>query len=234
MSFRVRASAIALSSAACLLLAPAAMASSRGPVQVTGKQLRSALLPGSDFVSGYGVLAGSDSGGKLEHSAMFNLSSLPCNAFWPDIGVVEGFGDTAFAFDAIAYKSGSLPSVIEIFEQTVYQFASTRAASSWFAALNAEYRSCPKVTVRDPHGLTFRWTVLSRSKQHVGDHQALQLSENVSNLKVPGPPQKTDVLWTLDGTDVYMINTTLVSTSSPRPTQSSLTLKLIARVGALR
>jgi hypothetical protein len=38
--------AIAVTAAACLLLAPAAMAS---PAQVTGKQLRSALLPASDF-----------------------------------------------------------------------------------------------------------------------------------------------------------------------------------------
>ena len=35
-----------------MLLSPAAMASSHGPVQVTGKQLKSALLPASDFVAG--------------------------------------------------------------------------------------------------------------------------------------------------------------------------------------
>jgi hypothetical protein len=231
MSFRVKASAIALTAAACLLLAPTAMAASRGPVQVTGKQLRSALLPGSDFLPGYGVLAGSDSGGKLEHSVMFNLASMPCYAFWPDIGVVAGLGDTAFAFDGIAPKPGSLPSVIELFQQAVYQFASTHAASSWFAALNGEYRSCSKVTVKDPNDLAFRYTVLSRSKQHVGGHQALQLAENVTNLKVGSPPSKIDVLWTLDGTDVYLINTTPANASSPQP---ALTLKLIARVSALR
>jgi hypothetical protein len=43
MSFRVKASAIAVSAAVCMLLAPAAMASagvSHAPVQVTGKKLK--------------------------------------------------------------------------------------------------------------------------------------------------------------------------------------------------
>jgi len=51
---------------------------------------------------------------------------------------------------------------------------------------------------------------------------------------VAGGALATDVLWTIDGTDVYMISTTLVTTPTPQPTQSSLTLKLIARVTALR
>jgi hypothetical protein len=41
-------------------------------------------------------------------------------------------------------------------------------------------------------------------------------------------------MWTIDGTDVYLINTIPQNTGSPHPTQSSLTLKLIARVAALR
>lgn len=72
MSFRARASAVALTAVACILLAPAAMASS-GPVQVTGKQLKSALLP----------------------------------------------------------ASGGVASVDEVFDQSVYQFASARARSAY-------------------------------------------------------------------------------------------------------
>jgi hypothetical protein len=229
MSFRVKAIAAA-AAAACLLLAPAAMASSRGLVQVTGKQLKSALLPGSDFGPGP-ILSETDTGGRLEHGALFNLHSMPCQAFWPDIGIVPGFGDTAFAFEVIT--SSSVSSGPRLFEQSVYQFASTVAASSFFAELNAKYRSCSSVTVSDPNG-RFQWTVRSQSKQHVGGHQALQLAENVTKLKTSAPPSKIDVLWTLDGTDVCMNNATLFNTSSPQPSLSSLTLKLIARVGALR
>lgn len=224
---------MSLSAIALVLLAPAALASAHGPVQVTGKQLKSALIPATGFLPGYGVVTGSDSGGKLEHGAMFNLPSMPCQAFWPDIGVVPGFGDSAFATEVVGYRSG-IPSVIETFEQSVYQFTSTHAASSFFAELNAKYRSCPSVTVSDPGGLTLRWTVRARSTQHVGGHQALQLAENQTDSKLPGPPLKIDAVWTIDGTDVYLISTTLVNTNSPKPAQFLLILKLIARVQALR
>ncbi len=59
MSFRVKASAIAVSAAICTLLAPAAMASagvSHAPVQVTGKKLRSGLLPPTRFQPGYSTI----------------------------------------------------------------------------------------------------------------------------------------------------------------------------------
>jgi len=52
MPFRVKASAIAVSAAICTLLAPAAMASagvSHAPVPVTGKKLKSGLLPPTRF-----------------------------------------------------------------------------------------------------------------------------------------------------------------------------------------
>ena len=64
MSFRTKVSAIAVTAAACMLFAPAAMASS-GPIQVTGRQLKSALLPASDFLAGYSAGAELDSVGLL-------------------------------------------------------------------------------------------------------------------------------------------------------------------------
>jgi hypothetical protein len=77
-------------------------------------------------------------------------------------------------------------------------------------------------------------TVRSQSKQRVGGHQAEQLVESVSVSQVAGPPLLTYVLWNIDGTDVYMISTTLLNVPSPKPAQASLTLKLIARVSHLR
>jgi hypothetical protein len=44
----------------------------------------------------------------------------------------------------------------------------------------------------------------------------------------------TVALWTLDGNDIYMINSMLLSVHAPKPTLSSLMLKLIPRVRALR
>jgi hypothetical protein len=234
MSLRAKASAIALTAAACLLITPTAMASSRGPVQVTGKQLKSALLPPSDFVAGYAVVYAANSGGRLEHGRTYNLPSMSCRVFWPSAGVTQGFGETAFAADLVGPKSDTLLGVAEIFGQTVYQFASTHTAATFLSQLNAKYRSCRSVAVPDGKGGLLRWTVHSQSKQRVGGHQALQVVDYLSDSKVPGRPTVTYLLWTVSGADIYLISTLLLSTASPQPTQSSLTLKLIARVTALR
>lgn len=96
MSFRTKVSAIAVTAAACMLFAPAAMASS-GPIQVTGRQLKSALLPASDFLASYSAGAELDSGRKLEHGTVFKLPSMSCKNFWLFIGVVGGFGETSYS-----------------------------------------------------------------------------------------------------------------------------------------
>jgi hypothetical protein len=232
VSFRSKVSAIAITAAACVVFAPAAMASS-GPVQVTGKQLKSALLPASDFLAGYSVGSEDDSGRRLEHGTSFKLTSLSCNNFWLVIGVVGGFGDTAFASDLVDTKSTSV-TVFETFSQAVYQFPSTHAAASFYSQLNAKYRSCRTVTSSDGKGGSLRRTVHSQSKERVGGHQAVRLVESLSDSKVAGPALDTYVLWTIDGADVYMISTTPLSVSTPQPAQSSLTLKLVTRVSHLR
>ena len=233
MSFRAKVTAIAITAAACMMLAPAAMASS-GPVQVTGKQLKSALLPTTDFAAGYGVIYAANSGRTLEHGSVFHLASMSCKVFWPAVGVVQGFGETAFATDLIGAKQGTIPAVTEIFSQTVYQFASTHTASTFLSQLNAKYRSCRSVTASDTKGGTLRWAVHSQAKQRVGGHQAIQVVEDLSDSKVPGPPSVIYLLWTVNGADIYLISTQPLSVTKPQPTQSSLTLKLIARVTKLR
>lgn len=232
MSLRAKASAVALAASAFMLFAPAAMASSHGPIQVTGKQLKSALLPASDFLVGYAASNESDSGRKLEHGTVFSLHSMSCKEFWPFIGIVQGFGETSFASDLVDNKTGA-SGVFQVFDQSVYQFASTHAASSFFGQLNAKYQSCRTLRESDTKGGTLTWTVRSKSKQRVGGHQALKLVESLSDSSVKGSTT-IDVLWTIDGTDLYMIDTILINTSSPRPTQASLTLKLISRVTGLR
>jgi hypothetical protein len=234
MSLRVKVSAVAIAAASCLLLAPSALASTKGPVQVTGKQLKSALLPTADFAAGYGVIASATSGAKLEHGAVFHLPSMSCKFFWPAAGATRGFGETAFATDLIGVKQGSIPSVFEVFSQSVYQFASTRTASTFLSQLNAKYRSCRSTTISDTKGGTLRWTARSESKQRVGGHQALLVVENLSDSKTPGTPDVTYLLWTVNGADIYLISTDPLTLAKPQPAQSSLTLKLIARVTKLR
>jgi hypothetical protein len=86
----------------------------------------------------------------------------------------------------------------------------------------------------DGHGGTLRETVHFRKAERVGGHQSLLLTEYLTDTRIGGPRVVTDALWTVDGTDVYMVNSQLLNVHSPKPTLSSLMLKLIARVRALR
>jgi hypothetical protein len=230
MSVRAKASAVAIAALACVLLAPAAMAST-GPVQFTGRQLKTALLPASDFVAGYTSTDESDSGRHLEHGSLFSLRSMSCSNFWLFSGQEAGFGETAFATDLVEDKTGRL-NLQETFVQSIYQFASTRAAALFFGRLMDKYRSCRSAGEPGGSGKTIRETLHSESALRVGVHQASQVIEYVTASETPGPPLVFYLLWTIDGTDVYWISTNPDS-GSPRPTQSSLTLKLIARVSAL-
>ena len=236
MSFRIKASAIAVIAAACALLTPTAMASpgsSHSPVQVTGKQLKGALLPPSRFQPSYVTIFSANSGGRLEHGTLLHIPSLKCSDFWGFIGVGQGFGETAMATETAASKSAAAP-VEEIFDQSVYQSASNHAATSLFGQISAKYKSCRSVGVSDGHGGTLKRTVHSRTVKRVGGHQSLLLTEYLTDTRIPGPRTVTDALWTLDGTDVYMVNSQLLNVNSPQPTLSSLMLKLISRVTALK
>jgi hypothetical protein len=231
MSVRVKASAVALAALACLLLAPAATASP-GPVQFTGRQLKAALLPASDFVAGYISTDESDSGRHLEHATVFRLRSMNCSTFWLFSGQVAGFGETAFATNLVEGKTGRL-NPQETFVQSIYQFASTRAAASFYGQLTRKYRSCRSAGEPGGSGKTIRETLHSEAALLFGGHHASQVIEYVTASRTPGPPLVFYLLWTIDGTDVYWISTNQDS-GSPRPALSSLTLKLIARVSALR
>ena len=236
MPFRVKASAIAVSAAVCMLLAPAAMASagvSHAPVQVTGKKLKSGLLPPTRFQPSYSTIFASNSGGRLEHGAVFHIPSMKCVNFWNFIGNVKGFGETAFATESATSKSGKAP-ILEIFSQSVYQSASNHAATVLTGQISAKYKSCKSISFSDGHGGTIRETVHARKAERVGGHPSLLLTEYLTDTKIKGARVVTKALWTIVGTNVYMIDSSLLNVTSPKPTLSSLMLKLIARVRALK
>ena len=236
MLFRARASAIAATAAAFVLLfTPTAMASAHGPVQVTGKQLKSALIPATGFLSRYRTLFESDSGGRLEHGVTLSIPSTKCFDFWSGVGdgVGQGYGESATAEDLVGNGSPPAP-VAEIFGQAVYQFATSRGAASFYNQIGAKYRSCRSVSVSDGQGGTLREWVHARYTQRVGGHQALLLIKYLNDARIGGATVVTYALWTLAGTDAYLVDSQLLNVTTPQPSLSSLTLKLIARVTALR
>jgi hypothetical protein len=236
MSFRAKASAVAFTAAICTLLAPAAMAApgpSHAPAQVTGKQLKNGLLPPSHFLPGYVGISSFNSGGALERGTAFHIPSMGCVKFWSFIGTVAGFGENAFAEQTIDAKSVTAP-VQENFQQTVYQAASNKAAATLFGQISARYKSCKSVSYSDDNGGRLKRTVRARTTERVGGHQSLLLTETLSDSRIGGPAVLADALWTLDGTDVYLLSSQLLNVTSPKPALSSLMLELISRVRALK
>jgi hypothetical protein len=236
MSFRSKAGAVAVAAAICTLLAPAALAApglSHSPAQVTGKKLKGGLLPPTGFLPGYKTLFASNSGGSLEHSATFHIPSMKCANFWLFNGNVKGFGETGFATETATSKSVAAP-VQELFQQTVYQLASNQAATAFENQIGAKYKSCKSVSSSDGQGGKLKQTVHSRVTERVGGHKSLLLTEYVTDSKTPGPPVVIKALWTLDGTDVYLVSSELLNVNAPKPTLPSLMLKLISRVRALK
>jgi hypothetical protein len=236
MSFRSKAGAVAVAAAMCTLLAPAAIASpglSHSPAQVTGKKLKTGLLAPTGFLPGYKTLFTSNSGGSLEHSTTFRIPSMKCADFWLFNGNVKGFGETAFATETATSKSVTAP-VQELFQQSVYQLASNHAATTSYSQIGAKYKSCKSVSSSDGQGGKLKQAVHSRVTERVGGHKSLLITEYVTDSKTPGPPLVIKALWTLDGTDVYLVNSELINVKAPKPTVSSLMLKLISRVRALK
>jgi hypothetical protein len=238
MAFRIKACA-AMAAVTGALFTPAALASpgiSHAPVQVTGKQLKNGLLPPSHLLPGYVTLSSGNSGGSLEHGASRRIPPMDCFVYLASIGVDKGYGETAFADQMAAAKSASPFITQEIFQQAVYQFAGSRAASSFFGQISAKFRTCKVVITKDTKGGTLKQVVHARSALRVGGHQSLQIVEYLTDSKTPEPgtPLVTYWLFTVDGTNVYIINSVLGNVHAPKPTLSSLMLKLIPRVRALR
>ena len=86
----------------------------------------------------------------------------------------------------------------------------------------------------DGNGGTIRETVHARKEERVGGHPSLLLTEYLTDTKLKDTRVVTKALWTIVGTNVYMIDSHLLNVTSPKPTLSSLVLKLIARVRALK
>ena len=76
--------------------------------------------------------------------------------------------------------------------------------------------------------------VHSRSALRVGGHQSLQVVEFLSDTKVPGPPLVTYGCSPSTARMSTWSTALLLNVHAPKPTLSSLMLKLIPRVRALK
>jgi hypothetical protein len=238
MLLRTAAVALAALGASGLLLAPAAQASSR-PVQVNGNQLKSALLPASAFGSGYQAGPSSGSGGTVFNlPALDRISRMSCGTF-EDLTGLGNFGQTAFASGYINNPNafgGDYPNTVDNFIQSVDQFASAKAASSYYGQAYAKYAKCKDFTESlpedpNPGGGSSETTVQSFSKTSVGKYRAFQVGQINDDSESTGIDIYLNTLVAVAGTDVFYIMSIAFTND---PISTAVMHELISRVLKLR
>ena len=210
-----------------LLLAPASRAAAPRGVQLTGIQLASALLPASYFPSGYQAVQYWDynSGRRLEHGqARYHLATFSCQTYLLDALPHAGFGETATADIVINSKRRGA------YQQTVWQFASSSQAATFYQQMYAFTVRCRTIRVKTPTD-TAGLTTQSLNKTRIGGRQAFQAVQTATGTGMPATINET--LVTVAGADVFLIDA--IGQKPPtRPAPAIVLLDLVTRVQAFR
>jgi hypothetical protein len=206
--------------------------------QVSGTRLASALLPATAFGEWYfeakdqlntGVLL-------LAPEASVTPTRLTCEN-WEEHVYAGGWGNTAGAEDAVVSEypfvvGDTYPNLTLAADQNVVQFATPKAAATYYNQAYAKDDACQSVTTNGPTGLggTQQLTNQSLVKTTIGGNQAFNLVENsVFSLAASDAWYKVTVV-VLSGTDVYTI-TEFNGTNDP--IEPSLVTQLIKQTQAL-
>jgi len=233
MSLRAKVIASLALATSAFLVVPAAAQAATHPVQVTGAKLKTALLPASAFGSGF-KLEGAEGTGKslLHQKATKHISTMSCVNF-EGLGLF-GYGESGAAGSVIEDENPTGLSDLAnvLYEQTVYQFPTTKAATAFYNQAHAKYASCKSFSETDSSGTT-TITLKSIGKAKVSSYRAFGLTQGIteSGSADSGISLKLNTLVTVKGADVFVfINAGTGGHTVPAKTM----LKLISRVAALR
>ena len=238
MSFRRAVVTCTALVTAGLMLGPSALASTHKVVQVNGEQLRSALLPATTFGPDYTAGFWLDTGKSLWHfKATENIAKTSCANFEDGLGL-GSFGETAAAF---SYSNNpnpwpAYPNTEFYYFQSVEQFPSTKAATTFLSQAFAKYAKCTDFTESaptdsDPSSGGFEVVTQSVTKTSVGKYQGFEVGQSADLSEFPGDTTLLNTLVTVEGTDVFVM-LSQGGTNDAIPT--SIMQKLIARVQKLR
>lgn len=231
MLLRRTLSAAVIALAAVVVLVPSAQAATPGSVQVTGKRLLPALPPASFFGSTYTIKGKYSSGSSLEHERGFGSpAAISCQAAWSLYGR-PGFGETAWAFDG-AFGSIKTP---EVYEDTISQYASPRAALAVFSAERAKAVSCRSYNPPAAKGIPAEHVVQTVTTTRPGGHEAFLITQDTTFSGQPGSINFYTFI-ALDGADIFSVavNGTLNNTLPNAPAPSAVTAYMIRKAAALR
>ena len=223
-------------------VAAAQPAALRGPhkftaPQITGSRLQTGLLPAPAFGADFTVTDTLNTGGRLLSTrAALHVPTASCSTFEGKI-YVSGFGNTAGALDLYVNQDAAVqhPEAIIDGFQDVLQFATARAAATFFTQANAKYAACPSFsepnpTDTSPGGGTFQISTLAVSDTAVSGDHAFTVTQAIALSETPGVTQFIDVLYVLAGTNVYSMWQYSGTNDEPSPMLMS---QLIRKIQAL-
>jgi hypothetical protein len=239
MPFRATAVACTVLASAALagasfLSAPAAHAAARPAAQPGGKQLLSALLPPSAF------------GPDFERTAWFYLgktgvvnhvAKMSCASFEDGVGLGL-FGETAAAnsFTDNQNPWPAYPNAEFYYWQTVYQFASAKAATSFYNQAHAKYGACRDFTEPVPPSSvpgsgSMETVTQSVSSASLGKIPTFEVAQSSDLSESSGFSILLNTRVAVAGPDVFIVQS-VGGTNDAIP--DNLMTKLINRVKRLR
>ena len=209
------------------------------PVQVSGTVLESALLPASDFGSGYTAIASGapNSGSRLlPPGPGLNPAIVNCGTF-ESVVFLEAYGQTAGALASFvnpAWQAGSVQ--VSEGQQIAFQFGSARAAATFYQRAYARYEACRSLTVPQPTdtaigGGALDLSTMSITKTTVAGYPAFQQVQFAARSETSGLTFFRNTLTVIAGADVYQIFDYSGTNDEPFP---ALMAELIQRVQRLR
>jgi len=182
------------------------------PPQVSGSRLATGLLPPSALGDGFTTGATLNTGRKLQSTrATMHVPSMSCAAFEGRVFFAV-FGDTAGALSLYVNPNAAsqFPDTIFYGYQAVIQFATTRAATTFFTQSRAKFAYCQSFSEPNPGdgvpgGGTFQVGSVSVAKTSVSGHQAFVVTQSIAMSESPGISWYRNILFVVSGTDVYSL-----------------------------
>ncbi len=197
--------------------------------QLTGTQLKGALLSATDVGTGFTASTDSavDSGGSLTTAAAkYKPASISCPDLLNEMGQT-GFGESAMADDTLENDTSG-----ELLNQVVYQFASATAANVFFTSLEAKWNSCGSFTETDSSsGTTGKVTIVAAAAPSgLGD---MAFSNTMTATESSTTMSGTN-LAVLKGVDVFIVGPDKVGGGLPTDLSAqTLAQKLMSNVAAV-
>jgi hypothetical protein len=182
----------------------------KAPPQVSGAKLLVALLPASEFGNTFFIKGWRYTARMLPPNRHpVSVKRLSCTSF-ENSAIISGFGNTAGATDEFANTNpwSAYPETNFYGYQTVLQFASDRAAASFYAQARAKYAACRSYTVPNPGdgvpgGGSYLANLLSVISARVGHDRGFAAVETIALSERPGVTLFLDVTYATAGTNVY-------------------------------